>query len=272
MKKKNPKKKKKKINRRPEWLKRIPINTNKLTLDELRNFKEVDNYLTGAISGSKSRQYFIRCYRYLTAFAIACVAENRYPPLTKCWNDLDKLFMREKIFEDGLFVQAWIFINFECGNDSETLIELFDEFISNDETEHNFSCFFSQMKNTRFGIYEEIISSHKIIKFRELITGDVINVHRSIKKFEKGELFLARLVEYKDETFIFGDPKCWPNEHKSVVEGFLNRKMTLFNGKTDREKYNNLMTKAGPYWMSCVSQNNNIPILDPFYYLQYYET
>ena len=38
---------------KPSWLKGIPIDPSKLTLDELRNFKEADRLLTGPIEGQK---------------------------------------------------------------------------------------------------------------------------------------------------------------------------------------------------------------------------
>ena len=50
---------------------------------------------------------YMRAYRFLLFFGIACVEENKYPPLTRCWKELEKLFMSDPAFEDGVFVQSW---------------------------------------------------------------------------------------------------------------------------------------------------------------------
>ena len=41
----------------------------------------------------------------------------------------------------------------------------------NDKNDYDY--FFNQMKKTRYGIYEEIMSSKRTMKFRELVTGEV---------------------------------------------------------------------------------------------------
>lgn len=129
--------------------------------------------------------------------------------------------------------------------------------------------FIEQMKKSRLGLYQEILSSKKITKFRELITGNTIDTFRSVKVYEKGEIFLTRLVEYKGQIYQFGDPKCWPKEYKSQIEGFAREKLLYFDGINIEEKYMKLMKLGGPYWMSCVTSNPNFPILAPDHYLEY---
>ena len=84
------------------------------------------------------------------------------------------------------------------------------------------------MKKSRLGLYQEILSSKKTTKFRELITGNTINTFRSVEEYEKGEIFLTSLVEYEGQVYQFGDPKCWPKEFKSQIEGFAREKIALF--------------------------------------------
>ena len=125
------------------------------------------------------------------------------------------------------------------------------------------------MRGSRFGLYQEILSSKKTTKFRELITGKTINTLRSIDHYEKGEIFLTRLVEYKGNIFQFGDPKCWPSNYKFQLENNIKNKLEFCEGKSIKEKYDNFMRIAGPYWMSCVTTNTSFPILEPDHYKDY---
>ena len=203
--------------KKPSWLKAIPIDPSKLTLDELRNFKEVDRLLTGPIEGPEGWAYFVRCFWFLTLFAIATIVDNRLPPLTRCWNELDKFFMRDKAFDDEIFVQSWIFFNFPVDKNGRTVLDYLDDFLTGTEGKANFQYFIEQMKKSRLGLYQEILSGKYTTTFRELITGNTIKTFRSIKKYEKGEIFLTRLVEYEGQVYQFGDPKGWPKEFKSQL-------------------------------------------------------
>jgi len=257
--------------RKPSWLKGIPIDTSKLTFDEVRNFKEADRLFTEHIPGPEGWAYFIRCFRFLTAYAIATIVENRFPSLTKCWNELDKFFMHEEVFDDEVFVQSWIFFDFPFGENGQTVLDYFEDFIMQGDVGGSFQYFIEQMRKTRLGLYQEILSSKKTTKFRELITGNTIDTFRSVQEYEKGEIFLTRLVDYKGQIYQFGDPKCWPKEYKSQLEGFILEKMWFFDGSTTEEKYMKLMKIGGPYWMSCVTSNPNFPILSPDHYLEFLE-
>lgn len=254
---------------KPSWLKGIPFDISKLSFDELRNLKEADRLLTGHIPGPEGWAYFMRCFRFLMAYAIATIEENRFPPLTKCWNELDKFFMHEEVFDDEVFVQSWIFFDFPFGEKGQTVLDYFEDFIKQGEGVENFQYFIEQMEKSRLGVYQEILSSKKTTKFRELITGNTIDTFRSVKVYEKREIFLTRLVEYEDQIYQFGDPKCWPKEYKPHIEGFIRDKMSYFDGSTTEEKYMKLMKFGGPYWMSCVTSNPNFPILSPDHYLEY---
>jgi len=255
---------------KPSWLQGIPIDPSKLTLDELRNFKEADRLLTGPIEGPEGWAYFVRCFWFLTAFAMATIADNRFPSLTRCWNELEKFFMHEESFDDEIFVESWIFFDFPFGEKGQTLLDYFEDFLKQTDGGENFQYFIEQMKKSRLGLYQEILSGKYTIKFRELITGNTIKTFRNVEIYEKGEIFLTRLVEYEGDVYQFGDPKCWPKEFKFQVEGFAREKSSYFDGSNTEEKYIKLMKLGGPYWMSCVTSNPNFPILDPDHYLRYF--
>ena len=71
-------------------------------------FKEVDQYLTEPIKGSKEWEYLVRSFRHLTLFALTLIDEKKYPSLSSCWEELNKLFINEKDFNDEVFVdRAW---------------------------------------------------------------------------------------------------------------------------------------------------------------------
>jgi hypothetical protein len=255
---------------KPQWLRGLPIDPSQLTLDEARSFKEADRYLTEPIEGPKWWQYFMQCFRFLTAFALMTVAENRFPPLTACWNELEEDFMDDEIFDDGLFIQAWIFCDFPCASDDRTILDVFEaEFLQEPEKPY-FTVFIDQMRASRFGVYQEVLRSDTTMRFRELITGNTVNTVRSIQDYEPGEVFLTRLVEYRGDMYHFGDPKCWPKTYATHVENFAREKLLGFHGTTITEKYHNFMRLAGPYWMSCVTSREDVPILPPNHYLHYW--
>ena len=257
--------------RNKSWLDRLPVDPRKLSFEELKDFKFVDKYLTESIDGPEGWSYCTRAFRFLTAFSMWCLYENKYPPFTKCWNELEKYFMNEEIFNDGVFVQAWIFINFPFGNNGETIIDYFSRSLENEFKNQDFDYFVNIIKESRLGLYQEILSSKKTTRFRELITGRVINTIRSVEHYEKGEIFLTRFVEYKGDIFQFGDPKCWPSEYRLQLENIVKDKLIYFDGKSVKEKYENFMRLAGPYWMSCVTSNTSFPILEPDHYKYYLE-
>jgi hypothetical protein len=254
---------------KPSWLKDLPFDTSELSFDELRNLKEADRLLTEDIPGPEGWAYFIKCYRFLLLYACATIEENRFPPLTRCWNELDTFFMREEVFSDEIFVQSWILFDFPFGENGQTVLDYFEDFIMQAEGGENFRYFIEQMRKSRLGVYQEILSSKWKTKFRELITGNTIETFRSVRAYKEGEIFLTRLVDYQGRIYQFGDPKCWPREYKSQIEDFVREKMSYFDGSTPEEKYTKLMKLGGPYWMSCVTANPDFPILSPHHYLKY---
>jgi len=253
-----------------EALKSIKIDPNQLGLKELKAFKDVDRYLNEPIRGPKECEYLIRCFRFLTSFALIAIYEKRFPSLSNCWEELDRLFIHEEIFNDEVFVQSWIFCDFPLNREKKTVLDYFEDIVSEKaDSFKNFKYFIDCMKNSRLGLYEEILSSSKVIKLRELLTGKILKVENTIPTYNSGEIFLIRLVEIGEKIYLFGDPKCWPKEYKSQLENMITAKLFYFEGSSIEEKYKQFMKYAGPYWMSCVVPDPECPILQPDHYLTY---
>lgn len=257
----------------PIWLKglkELNINPSNLSLKELGAFRDLEKFLNEPISGSASWQYLTRGFRYLTAFALANIIQNEIKPLSRCWEDLNRKFINADIFDDGVFVEAWIFCDFPCEDKKKTILDLFQEFVKKSDAIEEFQCFIEAMQQSRLGLYQEILSSKNVIRFTELISGRTVEVIRSIEEFNKGEIFLTRVVQIEGENFCFGDPKCWPKEHKNALENMVKQKLFYFDGHSIEEQFENFMKLSGPYWMSCVIQDKNFPIHPPDYYLSYF--
>lgn len=255
----------------PGWLKSLPVDPSKLTLEELRHFKRADEFLTEPIEGPEGFQYMYGCYKLLLAYSAVIYSENRFPAFNRCYDDLLKTFLDDESFEDDLFLLSWILCDFPIARGGTTVLETMEEYLNKEIPGHDFQYFIDEMRNSRMGLYQEIISTKKTMKFRELFTGDVVSTLRSVDEFDKGELFLARVVKCKGDAFLWGDPKCWPKSYIAQIEGMVDRKLFYFDGETKQDGYRKFMKLAGPYWFSCVATNKDIPILQPDHYLTYYQ-
>lgn len=253
-----------------EWMKILPIQPEKLTLSELRNFKAAHKLLVGdELKGPVGWQEYLRCFRFFQFFSIASIVENKFPALTKCWYDLNKTFMEDPIFDDGIFIESWIFFDFPLDTEGRTLLDEFELFLKEGDQLPAFADFLKEMKKSRLGLYQETMSTPSVTKFRELFTGRVLSTIRSVPEYGKGEIFLTRVVEHNGELFQFGDPKCWPKNHKSQIEDMILNKLFYFEGQNTNERYEKYMKLAGPYWFSCVSTDPSVDIYSPDHYLKY---
>lgn len=250
-------------------LKKFGFDTEKLTFKELLAFKDADNYFNMPVIGTKDWQYLIKSFRLLTAFSFLTLYDNRFNSLKNCWNELEKLFINKEIFDDGLFIQSWIFCNFPLNNKNETLLDYFEVFLESGNMLDSYKPFIKSMRASRLGLYQEIISSKKKIKLKELFTSNIIEAENTVNEFEKGEIFLTRFVEFNNKIYFFGDPKCWPKEFKAQLEEMIMAKLFYFESSTLKGQYRKLMKYAGPYWMSCVVMDESCPILQPDRYLDY---
>ena len=238
------------------------------SLEELRAAKQAHAFLTEEVSGPEGIAYYIRSFRYLLFFGIACIAEDKYPALTRCWKDLEKLFMSDPAFDDDVFIQSWVLMDFPFGPARQTALDYFEGFLKTTDVGPQFQRFVDDARRSRLGLHQDVMRTKKIAKFRELITGNVISAFPSVEEYGKGEILLTRTMAYGDQLFIFGNPKGFPKEAKNQIEDMVLDKLFYFEDEaTPIAQYETFMKLAGPYWMSCVTKNDSVPILDPDHYL-----
>ena len=173
--------------KKPGWLSRVPVDVGRLSLDELRNFKEVDTFLTGPISGPPGFAYHVRGFRYLLFVALDFISEDKFPPLTRCWKDLEKRFMGNPAFDDDMFVKRAL-IDFPFGPKDETALDYFEQFLEGTPGGDQFKCFITEARKSRLGLYQDVMRSKKESKFCELFTGTVVSAFRSVNEYERGEI------------------------------------------------------------------------------------
>jgi hypothetical protein len=241
------------------------------SLDELRSAKAAHAFLTEKVEGPEGFGECLRSFRYLLFFGIACVAENKYPPLTRCWKELDQLFTRDPAFQDEVFVPSWIFMDFPFGPNGETALDHFEQFLDGVEDAPKFQPFIDAARKSRLGLHQDVTRTKKIAKFRELLSGKVTEAFPSIDEYGKGEILLTRMLAYKDQVFVWGDPKGFPRQKKTHIEDMVLDKIMVYSDPNDTPEvqYEKFMKLAGPYWMSCVTKNDATPILAPDHYLTY---
>lgn len=246
---------------------RIPM----MSLEELRNVKEFHTLITEKFPGPPAVGYAIRSFRLLKLFAIANIVEDRYPPLTRCWKELERLFMREPALRDEFFVAAWILLNFPCGPERRTVLDHFEMFVEACNQRAQFDAFIGAVRNTRLGLYQQVMRSSTNARYRELFTDRVVDVHPSLEAGGAAEIVLARLVELEGQNYFFGDAKAFPAEARDTIEFMVDSKLFYLDDEAviHGGRYEAFMTLAGPYWMSIVVQNEKLPILDPDHYRSY---
>ncbi len=71
---------------KPAWHAMLPggMSAAAYSLDELRSAKQAHAFLTENVPGPADFAEYIRAFRYLMFFGIACIAEDKYPPLSRC--------------------------------------------------------------------------------------------------------------------------------------------------------------------------------------------
>jgi hypothetical protein len=161
-------------------------------------------------------------------FGLACIHEDKYPALTACWKDLDARFMRDPCFDDELFVQSWILIDYPFGAEGQTALDYFQAFVGDGDTSSLFERFIRDARRSRPGLHQDVVHSKQHAKVRELFTGDVNEVFPSAL-YERGEILLVRLMPYRQGTFMFGDPKGFPSNVRSPYVLQLRKDGSLFS-------------------------------------------
>lgn len=261
----------------PAWTAILPggRSPSNYSLDDLRAAKAAHAFLTEELPGPPAIADYIRAFRFLLFFGIACVAEDKYPPLTRCWKDLERRFMRDPAFDDGVFVQSWVLLDFPFGPSGETALDYFEAFLKGTEVGPQLRPFIEDARRSRLGLHQDVKRTKSVGKFRELLSGKVTDAFPSVDEYGKGEIFLIRAMPCGDEVFFFGNPKGFPKERKEQIEDMVLDKLFAFHAalQLDAEdplaQYERFMKLAGPYWMSCVCSDEDAPILDPDHYATY---
>jgi hypothetical protein len=258
---------------KPAWSSMLPggLPPSQYSLDELRSARQAHAFLNEPLEGPEGFTECIRAFRFLLFFGTACIAEDKYPPLTRCWKDLEKLFMRDPAFEDGVFVQSWILMDFPFGPQGQTALDYFEEFLAGIDGPYTCQPFIVAARKSRLGLHQDVARTKKLAKFRELVSGKVTEAFPSIQQYGKGEILLTRMIAYKDKVFVFGDPKGFPREAKQQIEDMVLDKLFYVadHEEPPEVQFEKFMKLAGPYWMSCVTKNEAVPILDPDHYRTY---
>lgn len=227
--------------------------------------------MTENVPGPAEFAEYIRAFRYLMFFGLACVAEDKYPPLTRCWKDLERRFMRDPAFDDGVFVQSWVLIDFPFGPTGQTALDYFEEFLKGTDACPQFKPFIDEARKSRLGLHQDVMRTKKVGKFRELLSSKVIEAFPSVEEYGKGEILLIRAMTCGDRVFFFGNPKGFPKEKKEQIEDMaLDKLFYLSDAMADPiAQYEAFMKLASPYWMSCVCSDHDAPILNPDHYRTY---
>ncbi len=272
----NQKKVRKKPSQKPAWMSMVPGGKvlPSMTLEQLRSVKVNHRLLTEGFPGPPVIGYSIRSFRFLRLFALACIAEDKHPALTRCWKELDRLFMRDPALSNEFFVPSWVLFDFPCGPARQTVLDHFQRFAEEAGRAEHFAPFIEAAAGSRLGLYQEVLRSGSQIKYRELLSGRVVYAHASIESGSSGEIVLGRLVELDGQNYFFGDVQTFPAGHRAHIEGMVERKLFCVEDEATSadELYETFMRLAGPYWMSVVASNEATPILDPDHYRSYHRS
>lgn len=259
---------------KPAWQVMLPggKSADAYSLDELRAAKQAHAFLTEDIAGPPEMARCIRAFRYLLFFGIACVAEDKYPPLTRAWKDLERRFMHDPAFDDGIFIQSWLLMDFPFGPAGQTALDYFDEFVHGTDAAAEMRPFIESARKSRLGLHQDVMRTKTVAKFRELLSGRTTEVVPTIEEYGKGEILLVRAITCGEHVYFFGNPKGFPKEKKEVIEDMVLDKLFSISHVGDSiAQYETFMKLAGPYWMSCVCSDEDAPVLAPDHYRTYLE-
>jgi hypothetical protein len=263
------------------WKRILPegIAVKDLSLDDCRNFKkfyELMESLKNDVKGPVGYRLFYEFMHHLLFYAACCIEEKKFPVLNKCWDTLSPLFLTPD-YDNEWLVFCWMFCDFPLNEETnEVLLDHFMQFLS-DKTDlpsgfhDHLRQFHTIMKSSRLGLYQEILSTSKTTKYRELFTNNVISTVRSVPYYESGEIFLTRIISYLGDSFAIHDARCYPSSYKKYVEDMARNKMHFISSTSNEvTDYERFMKLAGPYWMSCTHTNQAVSILNPDEYKFYY--
>lgn len=248
----------------------LPTSSERLDFDQLRNFKQFYSHINtndmAAAPPNIRRAY--RAFRFVYFFALILIDEARFPALNHSWKDLRARFSKHPIFDDAVFIESWLFLDFPISPDGRTVLDEFADYCAaTPDALNEFSPFIEAAKKSRLGLYQEKISTTRTTKYKELFTDRVLSTLRSVPDYVPGEIFLGRIIEFGGDRFLLGDPKNWPPQ---ALFDLVYDRLPRNAESTTSEQYEKFMKLAGPYWMSCVSGSDDDEILSPDHWKSYH--
>lgn len=257
----------------PKWMDILPASSDRLSFEQLRNFKQFYSHINthDMASAPPNIQRAYRAFRFLYFFALILIDEGRFPSLNRCWDDLRTRYSKLPIFDDAVFIESWIFMDFPITPDGRTVLEEFADFCaSNPDAMTEFSPFIEAGRSSRLGLYQERVSTARTTKYKELFTDRVISTVQSVPDYVPGEVFLGRIFEFGGDRFLLGDPKNWPPSYERSLFDMVYDRLPGEANSTTEARYVKFMKLAGPYWMSCVCGNEDDEILRPDHWKSYH--
>ena len=261
------------------WKSILPreIDIKQLNFDQCRTFKQFYAMLTESVGGPPGYQIFYRFSLHLLLYGLCCLDEKKFPALNRCRDALAPHFLTPA-YDNAWLVFFWIFCDFPLTNEGgTTVLDHFDDFMAKEASglskvnREHVGQFVAQLKASRLGFYQEISSTSKTTKFRELFTNRVISTVRSVPDYGRGEIFVGRIVAYLGDAFLIHDPRNFPAEYKDSLENMIRNKLFyIFESGNDSKDYERFMKLAGPYLMSVTHNDQDCPIFDPDEYATYH--
>lgn len=261
------------------WKSLLPkkVDVNQLSFDQCRAFSDYYKTLTRKVGGPVGYRIFYRYNLHLLMYGMCCIQENRYPALNRCFDELSGYFLTD-IFDNEWMVYLWVFCDFpvEKDNDKTVLDDFYNFLIENENSipkseRSHLDGFYQAMGRSRLGLYEEILSTKKVTKFREMFSGKVISTVRSVPDYESGEIFVGRVVSYLGDSFLAHDPRNFPPSVKqAVMQMYADKFFYISDTRDDAIDYDAFMRLAGPYTMAVTNSDTRVPVLSPDHYEVYY--
>lgn len=255
-----------------DYLKSKGRKSSELPLDDLRRVKEFEKMVEDLMrindklgaSVAAIHNSFIKAQ----IFGLALSVNNQFPSLKNCLDDLMGRFADDVVFQDGVGLHAWAFLNFPATRGGRPIgCEIA-------ETMPELKPFLDVAVKTRMGVFEIIKGTNTECYLCELFTGKQLKLTQSLETLggiSVGNLILARPISIFGEHVVLGDISEFPAANRSKIEDMISRKMTkYFHHEDDSVSYETMMTLAGPYWFSMVAKGKKNDILSPDHYLKYY--
>ena len=130
--------------------------------------------LTESVGGPPGYQIFYRFSLHLLLYGLCCLDEKKFPALNRCRDALAPHFLTPA-YDNEWLVFFWIFCDFPLTNEGgTTVLDHFDDFMAKEASglskvnREHVGQFVAQLKASRLGFYQEISSTSKTTKFREL--------------------------------------------------------------------------------------------------------